>query len=304
MKTLFTLSTLIFYASVAHAVISLTSPTSVFRELSLNGDSDPYADNQANRTDIELVGDAGLGLSAFYFGFNDHGNTSNQDGDLFFRVRVAGESGSPDGVLNGYVTVGFDVESDGVMDYYVRHGANLTGNDQQIAIFDASATAANNSPVSIELGSQRYITGNVTAMNSQFRDVDDVTIGDTFSNTVYSRTTSPILYTERDIDGLGDTDKFLTFSFAFDELVQIIQADYIGTPYAGFNDQSTLSLILSTSQNSNNINSDIAGRDGVTSDPFIPGGGITDPIQVPEPSTAALIAAVFIFGFVSARRHR
>lgn len=66
------------------AVVSLDATTSAnFVALNLGGESDPVADNQANRVDIQLVGNDDF--SAFYIGF-DSGS-----GDIFFRTRVSGE---------------------------------------------------------------------------------------------------------------------------------------------------------------------------------------------------------------------
>jgi len=71
----------------------LNSPTSEFNALLLNGPSDPVEDNQANRVDIELVGNDDVGLFAFYTQFNDNGGASATDGTVFYRVRVSGNSG-------------------------------------------------------------------------------------------------------------------------------------------------------------------------------------------------------------------
>lgn len=317
------------------AVISLSAPTSDgFIQLNLGGQSDPVADNQANRVDIELVGNEYLG--AFYLGSND--------GNVFIRTRVSGENGNPDGVQSGYTYIGIDVTGDGALDYWIEHGGTP---NQSISILDVGATA-NDSPSTVSLGavatfggvsattSVQYFDTAVgadnTGANSYFEMVEVIDLG------LFDESPGGDEYDPYDLDagGMnGDEDRFLTFSFDFSMLASVIIEDAeegrFGEDSARlelFDESYGISWLLVTSQNGQNINSDFGGLDGNDPDfnpdtPFVDqpyidengdtqiGSGLTggytpggDEAPVPEPATYALLFGLVALGFAAYRRRR
>lgn len=301
------LAFLAFFGSLrTEAVIALNTPTFEFNALNMGGPSDPVADNQANKPDIELVGNDSAELYAFYGGFLDNGSSSTTDGDVFYRVRVAGNSGQAE--LGGYVFIGLDITGDGALDYYIQHGGNPT---QQIAILRADLTAANDSPDTIGLGDTLFTTdvvefGNAGA-NSYFTDVADIDPG-------LSATPD---YDPYDLDDGSDADHFLTFSFDFAELVNVIRTDAandslnddLDDSFEWFDDSFSMQMVLTTSQDVNNINSDLGGIDGASTETFTTGGGISPEVDpggshLPEPATYALLFGLFAFDCAAYRRRR
>lgn len=285
--------------------LQLDDPTSAFNALNLGGPSDPVADNQANKPDIELVGSDAAGLYAFYGYYDNFGSGSSTDGDVFFRVRVAGNSGKAE--LGGYVFIGLDITGDGALDYFIQHGGNPT---QQIAILRADLTKANNSPDTLGLGDTLFTTDVVdfgnTGANSYFTDVVDIDPGLTGSG-----------YDPYDLDGGSDADHFLTFTFDFAQLVSVVRtdaanlalADDLDSSFETFDDTFSMQMVLMTSQDVNNINSDLGGIDGDSTEQFNTGGGISTEVdpggsEVPEPTTYALLFGLVALGFAAVRRRR
>ena len=334
MKLQFSIAIILLCLTVhSEAVIALNSPTSDFNALYLNGESDPIADNQANRPDIELVGNDSVGLYAFYAQFNNNNDPLNPssnvatDGEVFFRVRVAGDQSQS--TLDGFVLVGLDITGDGALDYYISHGGTPT---QTISIIRAGASA-NNSPTTMSLGETLYSI-NVDSSNSSFVEVD--AYGPSGNENPDGLNDTPLaeqpaglgqnqVATTNDLNGAGDIDHFLTFSLDFQALVDVIVADATpiseGAPglldavYLGFDDTFDVQLLLTTSQNGSNINSDLGGIDGNSStDPFVDpegggSGGLTNPVdvsgaEVPEPSAYAFFFGVVTLGFAAIRRRR
>ena len=99
-------------------------------------------------------------------------------------------------------------------------------------------------------------------------------------------------------------------------MVDVIVADatagLLDAVYLGFDDTFDMQLLLTTSQDVNNINSDLGGIDGNTSTtPFTDpgGGGLTNPVdvtgtEVPEPGTYALLFGLAALGFAAVRRRK
>ena len=313
--TLVVLLLALFPGSKCEAVIALDASTaSNYTSLMLGGPSDPVADNQANRADLELVGRPENGLEAFYVGFDDFGSSSTTDGDWYFRVRVSGENGNPDGVLNGFVYVGLDITGDGTLDYLIEHGGNP---NQTISI--RRPGGASNDTNSVSQGTALYTTdvvrlGNEGAgevANSFFETVEIIDPGLVGDGT----------YDPYDLDDggnkNGDLDRFLTFSLDFQEFVDIVRADAvdpsvpdIDAGYQLFDDTFALQMLVVTSQNSNNINSDFGGvndDDDASGTPFTevvtgpvdPGGG-----SIPEPAGYALLLGAATVGLIIGRRRR
>ncbi|WP_110130305.1 hypothetical protein [Coraliomargarita sinensis] len=300
-------------------MISLDASTAYFTALGLGGPSDPVADNQANRVDIELVGRPENGLEAFYVGFNDFGTGSNTDGDWFFRTRLSGENGSPDGEANGFFYVGIDITGDGSLDYLIEHGGSPT---QQISILRAGE--GSNSPGSITLGETlftedvvKFDGSNATTANSYFETVQSIDAGLTGDGT----------FDPYDLDGggnkQGDLDRFLTFKVDFQDFVDVVRADaengIIDDRYELFDETFAMQMLIVTSQNGNNINSDFGGINDNEVDPNTPfhnpgdpnggSGGLSGGVDVhgnpvPESASFALLLGVFALFRVSRRTYR
>ena len=294
----------------SEAVLALDASTSGnFTAILLGGPSDPVADNQANRPDLELVGRPESGLEAFYIGFDNIDSSSTTDGDWFFRVRVSGENGNPDGVLSGLIYVGLDITGDGKLDYLIEHGGNP---NQQISILRAGGTAEDTENLSqgTSLFSEsvvRFDGSNAATANSFFETVQ-----------VIDTNLTGVGYDPYDLDNGGnkdgDLDRFLTFKLDFQDFVDVVRQDAVdevlGGDYASFDDTFALQMLVATSQNSNNVNSDFGGVDDNDDDAGTPFSDVvTGPIdpggtEVPEPAGFALWFGVAGLAFLARRRQR
>lgn len=312
------------------AVVALDATTTAnFIALNLGGESDPVADNQANRVDIELVGNEDF--AAFYLGHNS-GN-----GEMFFRTRVSGENGTPDGIQSGYTYVGLDVTNNGAVDYWIEHGGTP---NQSISILDIGATA-NNSPASLTMGGiATYNSGanqatiaavyfdpsnpnsNANSYFATVESIDDVSVGGDINPSNFPD------YDPYDLDGGGkasDGDRFLTFSLDSSMLFGVIHEDAAngrfsaeGQDFALFDEDFAINWIVVTSQNGNNINSDLGGIDDNNVDaniPFVdqpgvdgPGAGLTPSgvtvtgETVPEPASYPLLFGLGVMALVFFKR--
>jgi len=340
----------------SEAVIALDALTAGnFTEVGLGGASDNVVDNQANRPDLELVGD-GVGLGAFYVAFDGYDTPNDtQDGSMYFRIRVAGENGNSDGVLGGNVYIGIDITGNGALDYMIEHGGS--GSTQAISLLrmgagvDSPDAVVQGTVATYDVGGTATIASvNVGAQNSSFatvKSVDDPNSAFNDGN-----------YADYDLDnGLkgkapksaddSALDRFLTFTFDFGVFGEVIRQDFNAGEINGegkdlglFDDTYTYSMLVVTSQNANNINSDFGGindnadgydpattfaeqplRDtdgnvilGSSGEPLA-GGGLSAPVTtagepgstgepVPEPATYALLFGFLTLGYVVSRRRR
>lgn len=321
----------------SEAVIALNALTdSNFIEVGLGGASDSVVDNQANRPDLELVGD-GASLGAFYVAFDGYDTTNTtQDGSMYFRIRVAGENGNSDGVLGGNIYIGIDITGNGALDYMIEHGGS--GNTQAISLLrmadgvDSPADVVQGAVAEYDVGGVAT-TASVTvdAQNSLFatvKSIDDPNSAFNDGN-----------YADYDLDnGLKDGepksaddsafDRFLTFTFDFGVFGEVVRQDFddgelntAGRDLGLFDDTYTFSMLVVTSQNDQNINSDFGGIDGTADDydasiPFTDqpdgnggtGAGLSVPVdpggEVPEPAGYALLFGLATLGFVASRRRR
>jgi hypothetical protein len=299
------------------AVVQLAASTANFTALGLGGPSDPVADNQANRVDLELVGRPEAGLEAFYVGFDGFGNSSDTDGDWFFRTRVSGENGRADGEAKGFFYVGLDVTGDASLDYFIEHGGN---GGQAISI--RRAGPGSNSPGSVTLGETLYSESavkfdgsNTSVANSYFDTVQSIDPGLTGDGT----------FNPYDLDGGGnrqrDLDRFLTFKLDFQAFVDVVREDaasgLLDSSFEFFNENFVLQMLIVTSQNGNNINSDFGGINDNEVNPDTPFVDPTDPnggsgglgsavrpdgvAAVPEPSALTLLLGLFALCLVRRR---
>ncbi len=298
---------LLIVASPCGAVISLTAPTSDFTAIGLGGPSDPITDNQANRVDLELVGDDDAGLFAFYLNFDDGGTADKTDGEIAFRFRMSGDKGQ--GTIGGNVYVGLDLTGNGALDYFIAHEGK---NDQNLLIL-RTGSGDNNSPSTVTLGETLFSTDS-TASNTNFSAVSTID-----TNLIGSG------YDPYDLDAdntpKSGEDYFLTFKIDFAELVSVVRKDaqdgLIDSQFVLFDEDTALQMITVTSQNTNNINSDFGGINDDVRDPTLPfndpeqpGGSSTpitidgDPIPVPEPSAYGLIFGLYAVIMVLGSRKR
>ncbi len=284
--------------SRSEAVIALNAPTGDFVAVPLNGASDPFLDEQSQGKGLDLVGGVG-GFDAFYVGFNDNGGASATDGELVFRVRLGG---AKHGAFSSFVDVGLDIDGGG-LDYIIQFAGQ---NPNEIQIFRATGTTANNTALGVALypelaESVEYLAGgNAATANAYFAAVSDVT--DVAPDPDFSGDVT-------DIDENDGTDYFLTFSLDFNYLVQVVRADAtsggLDSGYQLFDDTFTFGMLVTTSQDGNNVNGDFGGINGNEAGsgdvPFVSvggdpsGPGLSSPFLpdgaafVPEPRTYALL---------------
>lgn len=188
-------SVAVLAAAQVHA-LDLLSLTSTWTPILVSGNSDPVADNQANSSDIELVGDPENDIHAFYVKFDDNGSSSATDGTLGFRIRVAGDK-NPAG-FTGYSRIGIDINLDGALDFFIS--AEL---DDNVTIMDAG-TDLNNSPSTSSLG-DTLVSDPATALNYNWSSSSGI---DGSGNGT-------------DLDGGGKEDYFLSYSIDFSDLVTL-----------------------------------------------------------------------------------
>lgn len=169
-----------------------------------------------------------------------------------------------------------------------------------------------NSPGSITLGDTlfsedavKFDGSNASTANSYFETVETIGPGLTGDGT----------YDPYDLDGggkkQGDLDRFLTFKLDFQDFVDVVLSDaengLIDSGFELFDESFALQMLVVTSQNGNNINSDFGGIDDNNADPNIPfndpndpnggSGGLSlgvDPggTVIPEPGTLMLLLGI------------
>lgn len=190
---------------------------------------------------------------------------------------MAGENGKADGEAKGFFYVGLDITGDGSLDYFIEHGG---AGGQQISI--PRAGAGSNSPGSITLGDTlfsedavKFDGSNTSTANSYFETVETIDPGLTGDGT----------YDPYDLDDggkkQGDLDRFLTFKLDFQDFIDVVQSDaengLVDSGFELFDESFALQMLIVTSQNGNNTNSDFGGIDDNNADPNIPFNDPNDP---------------------------
>ena len=236
MKLQFSIAILLLCLTVrSEAVIALDAITAGnFTEVGLGGASDNVVDNQANRPDLELVGD-GAGLGAFYVAFDGYDTTNTtQDGSMYFRIRVAGENGNSGGVLGGNIYIGIDVTGNGALDYIIEHGG--TGNTQTISLLRMAEGI--DSPADVVQGAvAEYDVGGVATTASVTVDSRNSLFATVKSIDAPNSTFNDGNYADYDlVNGLKDGDpksaddsafeRFLTFTFDFGVFGEVVRQDF------------------------------------------------------------------------------
>lgn len=201
--------------------------------------SDPSNDEQANSRDLDIVGNATH--PSFYTQFDGGGTPSLIDGEIGFRIRVAGDS-NPGG-FKGTAWIGMDVDSSGSIDLFagVIDGTTIgfyrAGGDANISP-NTTSVSTNNA----------YYTVGASSSNYSFMQVNS--------------TNNPIANLNINLDngsggGATHNDYFLTVALPFDRLVLAVNSLNI----AGlvFNESTPLRFVVATSNQSNSINGDLNG---------------------------------------------
>lgn len=254
----------------AQAQVALDAPTdrwtAVVYPNSLH--PDPYADQQTGSREGDLVGN--LLHPAFYTLFDGAGTASPVDGTLAFRARIGADK-NPAGFATA-LFVGMDADSDGDLDLFL--GVNNSGSKDTVGLW-APGTGANTSPSTTTLQATPLSAYIPSAATYDWRAV--------------SAAADPTA-SSFDLDGGGDTDRFLSFAVPFADVVGALSLQGISI------DQNThVRYVMATATQANSLNQDLNGvagsvnssmtwaQLGVASTPITPTG------MLPEPSTALLI---------------
>ncbi len=277
--------------------IDVSSPTTYWTPVYYaNPDlADPPDDHQAKGTlEGDIVGNAGH--SSFYTAFWD-GDTPEitTDGQLAFRLRVAGVSNQNNGFRSNFF-VGMDINGDGALDIFA--GA-LSHGGTDIGIYPGGPDL-NISPNTTDIASNApfYETA-WTTENFNFQPVTSVT--------------DPTA-TNFNLDGgssggqTDDTDHFVSFVIPFNELVTAVNSLEL-EGIDNFDENSVIRYVTATAQQRNALNQDLNGVEGSTgsSSTWEELGGFTPEVYasgqpIPEPTSALLLGAGCMLLFSRGRR--
>ncbi len=238
---------------------------------------DPIVDQQTGLKSGDLVGDANH--HAFYTQFDDAGTSDLTDGTLAFRVRLNEVKNYSKMAFNYKVFVGLDVVgSTAGLDLFV--GVDNSSNGDIALGMWYPGDGANTGPSTTTVVSPPEISVEAALQaNYDFSLVDATMDPDAISY---------------DIDGAGNTDVFLSFSFDFNDVVNLLDAQGITI------DQNTgINYVMATATQDNSLNMDLNGVDetGIGStNTYSQLGAISDTFSatgdsVPEPAVMALLVA-------------
>lgn len=242
--------------------------------------SDPTIDQQTGQLGDDLVGNATT--PGFFIRY---GQINGVD-SVAFRVmenKVYTQGGSTS--FGGQVSIGLDTDNDGGLDIVITAIGKNSNNGIN---YQAPGTGLNNSPSTTSLGNPTLLSA-FDANNYSYQAVD---------STIYPNWTQ-----------IGaDPDAALTFSFSFASLNAALTALGEST----ITTSSYLRFMAFTSTQTNAINQDIYGPNGITdATTFVTSGGFSELTTitgkpVPEPSTViltgGLLGAGLLFG--SRRKYR
>jgi hypothetical protein len=244
------------------SIVDVTAPTTSWTPISYSSSNpDPSNDQQTGSSEGDIVGNA-LHPSVYTM-FGDAGTPSTTDGNLAFRIRL-GADVNPAGFKTA-VFVGVDANRDGALDLFI--GVNNSGAADTIGIWNPGA-GLNISPNTTTIVSTPLVTYTQTATNYNWAAV--------------TLTNDPTVGTATDIDGGGQTDHFLSFSVAFNDVVTLLAARGI----TGFDENSALAYVIATATQANSLNQDLNGVGknydgaaiwsdlGVLSDGMTPAGAV------------------------------
>ena len=273
-------------SSANGALVDINSPSTTWTPvLYANNNPDPSKDQQTGSAEGDIVGNA-LNPSV-YTTFGNANTPSLTDGTLAFRIRL-GADVSPGGFKTA-MFVGIDANSDGALDLFL--GVNNSGSANTVGIWDPG-TGLNISPSSTTIVSTPLMSYGITATNYSWMQV--------------TATNDPNA-TSFDIDGggPGETDFFLSYSIPFADIVAQLATNGI----TGFNENSTMSYVVSSATQANSLNQDLNGvagsvnssltwaQLGVQSNPMTPAG-----IAV-VPEMDSMLGIVGLLAVVAAHQH-
>jgi len=243
--------------------------------------ADYFDDEQTGRPESDLVGNAGH--PAAYFNFDNANTPSLTDGTLAFRVRVGSDLPQL-GTFDSVLFIGMDGNSDGALDIFL--GADNKGGTPEIKIWDAG-TGLNISPS----------TTSVSAPPGQF------SYGETSANFDFSQVSATIdpPATIFDLDVDGTTDRFVSFSLPFADVV----SEMSRLAGIGISENSVVRFVIATSTQANSLNEDLNGipKNFTPTLTWAQLGGLSSPTQLPEPGTG-LLAGLGLAAFACFDRFR
>jgi len=200
--------------------------------------ADPVLDQQTGGQDGDLVGDANH--YAFYTQFDDAGTSDLTDGTIAFRARLNRAKNYSKMEFNQSLFVGIDANRDGALDLFVGVNNSPSGNGE-LAMWNPG-TGANTGPSTTSIVSPPVVS------------VEEA-LGANYDFSLVSATIDPSAI-NFDIDGEGNTDVFLSFSFDFRTIVDLLSAKGISL------DQNTaINYVMATSTQDNALNMDLNGID-------------------------------------------
>lgn len=219
------------------SMVDIAAPTTTWTPvLYANNNPDPSADQQTGSAEGDIIGNAAN--PSVYTTFGNAGTTSLTDGTLAFRVRI-GADVNPGGFKTA-LFVGIDANSDGALDLFL--GVNNSGSADTIGIWDPG-TGLNVSPSTTSIVSTPLVSYVLTSTNYSWMPVSSVN--------------NPGV-TSLDIDGGGQNDFFLSYSIPFADIVAQLAANGV----SGFNENSSMSYVVSTATQANSLNQDLNGVAG------------------------------------------
>jgi len=272
-------------------LVDITSPTTTWTPvLYSNNNPDPSSDQQTGSAEGDIVGNATH--ASVYTTFGNADTPSLTDGTLAFRIRIGADS-SPAG-FKAALFVGIDGNSDGTLDLFL--GVNNSGSANMIGIWDPG-TGLNISPSTTSIVSTPLVSYTQTAANYWWTPV--------------TATNDPTTAGAFDLDASGP-DQFLSFSIPFADVVAQLATNGI----TGFNENSTMSYVISTATQANSLNQDLNGVGksydtsaswstlGVLSNPITPAGVAVVPELDSAVGVVGLLVAVFAHQHFKRRRAR
>ena len=228
--------------------------------------SPDFADDQlTGANEADLVGD--MSNPALFTAFDDAGTPSLTDGTIAFRLRFGADE-NPLGFKHVGL-VGIDVDQNQSVDILIV--VDNKGGSPEIAI--RRVTGAGTSPSTTGINRSSGIVYSQNASNYSWLSVSAVDPG-----------------LPADLDGDGN-DYYLSFSVPFADLVAQVNA--LAIPgFGGLTQITEVLFVAGSSTNSNSVNQDWSGPNGGTnwSQPWASVGGFSQPMTIPEPGTAALLA--------------
>jgi hypothetical protein len=258
---------LLFLTSSASAVL-IGDPTTEWTPISFSSSPDWSDDQSTGANEADIVGNASN--AALYTFFNP-GGPSLTDGTLGFRLRL-GADDNPAGFKH-IAVVGLDIDAD--FDVDILLVVDNKGGTPEIAIRPVTGNGTTPAQTAINTSSGVSFTP-VPGTNYDWRSVS---------------VTSDPGNTSTDIDGDGKNDYFISFSVDFQQLVNQLGG--------AIDETSTVSYVAGTSTNSNSVNQDWAGPQGLSATvsntlwsslgAFSNPAPVTPVVPTPEPETALLL---------------